>query len=256
MDAILADGWVQQIEWFPSIDFTNAAARRRLAHSAGSHPLSLPALWVADRQTAGRGRLQRTWWSPEGCLMLTLAIGEQSLPRQAQDWNQLALVSGLAVANAVASFLEPHEVQLKWPNDVYVGGKKIAGILIESDARVWLVGIGLNVHLDWSQAPEEVRRRATCVTSASGRQTSRQVVLVELLQQLHQVISGWAQGKLDWHAAWHQRCLLTGRVIHAYLREEQQIVGVCEGIDLQGRLIVRHESGVVHLTAGEIRAWQ
>ncbi len=255
IDAILDHGWIRDVQWYAEIDSTNLAARRALFKSTLDHS-TLPLLFVADRQTSGRGRYQRQWWSPEGCLMLTLAVSSHSLLNRPEEWSQLALVSGLAVANAVARFANSVEVQLKWPNDVYLAGKKIAGILIESDAKVWLIGIGLNVCMDWSSAPSEIASKATCVSTACGRRVNSKVVLVELMEELQRSLEGWRSGNLDWQTAWRERCLLTGRVIHVQGAEAKGIAGVCEGIDSQGRLIVRDEHRVHFLTAGEVLAFR
>lgn len=250
VEAILSSGWIQRVSWFEEIDSTNAEARR-------SGPgTGLPALYVADRQTAGRGRLQRSWWSPEGCLMFTLAIGEESLPLVASQWGQLALVSGLAVANTLARFVAAHAIQLKWPNDVYIRQRKIAGILIEATPKVWLIGIGLNVAMQWEQAPEEVASRATCMLRASGSAPERTLVLVELLEELQQWLTAWRTGDPTWRQAWRDRCLLTGRIARIRLTEREVITGKCEGIDDQGRLIVRDEQSVHFLPAGEVIEWQ
>ncbi len=254
IDAILAAGWIRDVQWFSEIDSTNSAARRVTGNHEGNSAL-LPTLFVADRQTTGRGRSQRVWWSPEGCLMLTLALSGQTLPSRPEEWSQLALLSGMAVANTVAQFVEPNSVQLKWPNDVYVLEKKIAGVLIESDTKVWLVGIGLNVNMNWSAAPKEIARQATCMRSASGCGVEVPVVLVELMEELHRTLEGWRRGEFAWQAEWQQRCLLTGRVVHIRISDNREIIGRCEGIDACGRLIVRDEHGVHQLTAGEVLAW-
>ncbi len=254
IDAILAGGWIREVQWYPEVDSTNLAARRAV-NSTGLQYSPLPKLFVADRQTAGRGRLQRQWWSPEGCLMLTLAVSDQSLLGRPEEWSQLALISGLAVANTVAQFVDSQEVQLKWPNDVFVSGKKIAGILIESDAKVWLIGIGLNVCMNWNAAPVEVASKATCISTACARSIDATVVLVELMEELQRTLEGWRSGDLDWQSAWRQRCLLTGRVVHVRVSEHREIVGVCEGIDAQGRLILRDENDVQLLSTGEVLAY-
>jgi BirA family biotin operon repressor/biotin-[acetyl-CoA-carboxylase] ligase len=255
IDTILEFGWVRRIEWYDEIDSTNSAARRALFNLAPV-TLELPALFIADQQTAGRGRLQRSWWSPLGCLMLTLALPSSALPEQPNEWSQLALISGLAVANTVGKFVEPRTVQLKWPNDVYVSEKKIAGVLIESDAKVWLIGIGLNVQVDWSMAPTEVAARATCITSVSSRAALSAVVLVELIGELQQLLNKWRAGDTRWRSQWQQHCLLTGRVIRVRTSDNQEVTGYCEGLDSTGRLIVRDVQGVQFLATGEVLSWQ
>ncbi len=263
-DEILSLGWVQHIEWFNEIDSTHNAARRLLQRTPGCR---LPCLLVARRQTAGRGRGGRLWWSPDGCLMLTLVLPCQALPQDSNLWSQLALVTGLAVARTVTASLPNHAVQLKWPNDVYARGKKLAGILIESATRnsasggppplaCWLVGIGLNVNVDWSDSPQEVASKATCLSSLAARQIESHVVLVELLEELERVLQGWRLGDACWLSQWRDRCMLSGKVVHVKHSPERELIGVCEGLDASGRLIVRNEQGVQFLSTGEVLAWQ
>lgn len=264
LDELLSRDWVQHAQWFDEIDSTNDAARRSLLE-VPTPPL--PSLFVAHRQTAGRGRGGHPWWSPDGCLMLTLALPSSTLPTDPSLWSQLALVSGLAVARTAAHSLPEETIQLKWPNDVFAGGKKLAGILIESAplvrqslragrAAAWLIGIGLNVDIDWNAAPEEVARRATCLSSQAGRSLGLPVVLVELMDELQRELTNWSSGQADWLAQWRERCLLTGKILHVRQGPEREAVGVCEGVDASGRLIIRDEQGVQFLTSGEVLDWQ
>lgn len=265
LDEILSRGWVQHAQWFDEIDSTNDAARRSLQ---GSPSPALPSLFVAHRQTAGRGRGGHPWWSPDGCLMLTLVLPSSTLPADPSLWCQLALVSGLAVARTAAQSLPEEAIRLKWPNDVYVNGRKLAGILIESAAvtqpqqpplertAAWLIGIGMNVNIDWQAAPVDVARRATCLSSQTGRSLGLPVVLVELIDELQRELTSWLRGDNQWLAQWRERCLLTGKILHVRLGHDRQAVGVCEGVDGSGRLIIRDEQGVQSLTSGEVLAWQ
>jgi BirA family biotin operon repressor/biotin-[acetyl-CoA-carboxylase] ligase len=280
VDELLGRGWLQRVSWLETIDSTNSQARR-LIELGG---LALPALFVADRQTAGRGRSDHVWWSPEGCLMLTLVLPSELLPDNPNDWSQLALVCGVAVADAVEALAQtssaqscsvqaspqqsPSLCQLKWPNDLYVRGRKMAGILIES-ARLegkspgWLVGIGLNVNIDWGVAPPELAPRATCLTRETQRTQLPEVVLLELLEQLQRWLVGWRTSQLHWLDGWRDRCLLTGKVVqvrvgHARVGSDSSTtsVGRCAGLDHQGRLLVQSEHGMQALSVGEVIHWQ
>jgi BirA family biotin operon repressor/biotin-[acetyl-CoA-carboxylase] ligase len=258
---ILSNGWIKSARWEEEVDSTNDVAKRYL-HSLP--PSGLPALFVADQQIAGRGRSRHTWWSPHGCLMFTLAVEGDCLPTAPAEWGQLALVCGVATAEAVGQFVADERVQLKWPNDVYVDGRKLAGILIESIASpvrqkislpYWLIGIGLNVALPWAQAPQEIANRAICLSSAGAASLDPGIVLVELVSQLHHWLSGWQQSTLRWSDRWHERCLLSGRVVRVRIDSERQIVGRCQGVDSGGRLLVRDETAVHLLSVGEILSW-
>ena len=123
-------------------------------------------------------------------------------------------------------------------------------------AACWLVGIGLNVNVDWSDAPREVASKATCLSSLASRPLDVHVVLVELLDELERELQSWRLGDTSWLNQWRDRCLLTGKVIHVRQPPEQELIGVCEGLDASGRIIVRNEQGVQFLYAGEVLAWQ
>lgn len=255
IDEITRAGWIREVQWCDVVDSTNNVAR----HAAN---VETPTLIVANRQTAGRGRNARSWWSPNGCLMMTLVIDQTHLPEAVTQWSQLALVCGIAVANAASRFVN-EVVQLKWPNDVYLRGRKLGGILIESAmgpgphaGTRWLVGIGLNVDMDWTTAPPALAHSATCLSAVSGNKISREVVLVELARELAGCIESWQQQKMPWPALWAERCMLSGRVVHLRSGPDQEFVGLCEGIDANGRLIVRNESSVQFFAAGEVLAWQ
>lgn len=253
-DEILSRGWVKHIQWFSEIDSTHSAARNSLRQTPEA---TLPSLFVAQRQTAGRGRGGHQWWSPDGCLMLTLALPGHALPIDSNLWSQLALVCGHAVARTAAACLPNEAVQLKWPNDVYARGKKMAGILIESAPQAsWLVGIGLNVAVNWSDAPQEVAVKATCLSSLAGRPLDLHVVLVELLDELERELLSWREGDSSWLTQWRERCLLTGKTVLVRQPPERELVGVCEGLDAAGRLIVRNVQSVQFLSTGEVLAWQ
>ncbi|MCA9133795.1 MAG: biotin--[acetyl-CoA-carboxylase] ligase [Planctomycetales bacterium] len=260
IDELLSAGWIQAVEWFSEIDSTSSAARRALP-GLGQR---LPALFVAERQTAGRGRNARAWWSPRGCLMLTLAIDGRTLPDNPSEWKQLALVSGNAVAQAAERLVPQQTVQLKWPNDVYIHGRKVAGILIESAPGVtsdaathphWLLGLGLNVNMAWSDAPRDVADKATCLSRCGGQEVDLGVALVEVAHCLQSELLRWREGSAQWLSEWRERCLLNGRQVEVRQTAERHIRGWCEGVDASGQLIVRTEQGTQLLSAGEVLAW-
>lgn len=259
IDAVLSDGWVQSVEWQAEVDSTNLVAKRAITDGC-----VLPALFVADAQTAGRGRSANRWWSPAGCLMLTLAVDDSLAPEEASQRPLLALLCGLAAGDTIRQWFPDEKgltprVQLKWPNDVYLDGSKVCGILIESQvlpsgSLVWLIGIGVNVDMDWTQAPEEVQQKATCMTRSLGHTVVREAVLVQLVESICEWIDRWRE-VYDWTPRWNERCLLSGKVVRAR-SPASQIVGRCEGVDSLGRLLVRDDQQLHQITAAEILDWQ
>ncbi|HBE67690.1 MAG TPA: biotin--[acetyl-CoA-carboxylase] ligase, partial [Planctomycetaceae bacterium] len=242
LEALLSSGWLQAAYWSPEVDSTNSWARRDL------NQVALPALFVADRQTAGRGRSQNQWWSPAGCLMLTLVVPASEAPLSPEQQPLLALQVGIAVAETVEHIVEPNlrgglaHVQLKWPNDVYCAGKKLSGVLIETARKssgdgAWLVGIGVNLNVDFALAPSDVRAKATSLLEQTGAEIDQPSALVELIENLQSQIESW-RDDLPWLDRWSDRCMLAGKVVH--LRTPSgEIVGRCEGVDSTGKLLVR-----------------
>lgn len=259
MDELARTSWIRSIDWQVEVDSTNLVAKR-----AVDQGITVPALFVADSQTAGRGRSSNQWWSPAGCLMLTFVIDESLAPEDPATRPLLALLCGIAVGDTLRQWFPDEKglvprIQLKWPNDVYLDGAKVCGILIESQVTpagqtAWLIGIGVNVDMDWSAAPQEVQRKATCMTRSLGQPVFREAVLVELAESIRQWVDRW-RTTYDWSSEWHDRCLLTGKVVRAR-GPKSQIVGRCEGVDYLGRLLIRDDEQLHSITAAEILDWQ
>ena len=165
--------------------------------STASTQLLLPpeapegALVAADEQTAGRGRLGRRWLAPAGTsllcsLQLRPAIASERLP-------ELTGVAANACAEAVAALtgLEP---ELKFPNDVLVGGRKLAGVLAEAREKRVVLGIGVNVNVTAEELPQEVDRPATSLLVETGCELDRADLLAELLERLERRYDTWLSG--------------------------------------------------------------
>jgi BirA family transcriptional regulator, biotin operon repressor / biotin---[acetyl-CoA-carboxylase] ligase len=227
-------------------DSTNARARE-LAGGGAPHG----TIVTAGEQTAGRGRQGRTWSAPAGrallcsivirdpVALLPLAAGV-AVAEVAETAVAGAGVAGAAVAGAEAAGTE---AQLKWPNDVLVGGRKVAGILVEGRPQEgWaVVGIGLNVALVPEDFPADFRERAGTL----GRSPADIApTLSELLRRFEEWISVDAASLVQ---AVRQRDALLGLEVRWAGGR-----GVGAGIDAGGRLLVETESGTVALDAGEV----
>ena len=220
-------------------DSTNLRARA-LALAGAPHG----TLVTASEQTAGRGRQGRAWVAPAG-QALTVSIVLRGLRHPA--------LLPLAVAVAVAETVGP-DARIKWPNDVVFAGedgtlRKVAGILCEGrPAEGWAVaGIGLNVALDLADVPEDVAARAATM----GRTPADlEPVLAELLGHLTAALD---RAPADLLRAWSARDVLAGAEI-AWERPGGGAAGAgtADGVDAQGRLLVRTAAGVEALDAGEV----
>lgn len=146
------------------------------------------AVAVTEEQTEGRGRLGRHWVAPHGTSILCSVLLEP--PIETARLPELTLVAGEACAEAIAAVtgLEP---ELKLPNDILLGGAKAAGILAEAREGRVVLGIGINVNLGRDELPTEVDHPATSLLVASGRETDRAELLVELLAVLERRYDDW-----------------------------------------------------------------
>jgi BirA family biotin operon repressor/biotin-[acetyl-CoA-carboxylase] ligase len=208
------------------------------------------AVVFAEEQTAGRGRFNRVWVSPPG-LNLSFSVlfrpDKQKLP-------YINMAAALAVCDA-ASELTGLTTTIKWPNDVRIDGKKLSGILVETDVvgneiDHAVVGIGVNVNLDAGQYPE-IASIATSLMSASGRRFDRSVALRLVLEHLdryyERVRSG---GSLT--TEWASKLDTLGKVVKVRWRE-QVLEGTAETVDDQGNLVLRKSDGTtVNVVAGEV----
>ncbi|MGN6135742.1 MAG: biotin--[acetyl-CoA-carboxylase] ligase [Aureliella sp.] len=251
-------GWLRDIQWFDETDSTNTQARQRLASGWNG----CPGLLVADRQTAGRGRTTRQWWSPEGCLMFSLVIGQEHVPSDSALWPQLSLVAGVAAATAAEAEVPGIAVKLKWPNDLFVDDRKLAGILVEAvprslDGRMaFVIGIGLNVAVDWSGAEPELRRRACSLSQFADRELAIESVLLRMIEHLEVWISSWRSGDQAWWEQWCARSLLTGCTVELRLANAEQLIGVCQGIEPSGRLLVQARGQCHRIQSADVVGWQ
>lgn len=215
------------------------AARARAGEPAG-------LVVVADRQTAGRGRLARPWEDRAGGSLLVSCLVDTS--PQPPDLTPLA--AGLAVADAVRAAGSAPE--LKWPNDVLVAGRKCAGILVEAVRRgdeVRLV-IGVGVNVDWAGASPPAG--GTTLAEATGRPVDRWQVLADLLAALHRRLGELerepGQVPRDYAAA----CTTLGRRVRVTLPASEVVVGEATRLDQQGALVVAVEGAEVTVRAGDV----
>jgi len=207
---------------------------------------------VAERQTAGRGRQGRTWTAPPG-RALTLSV---LVRNEAARMELLPLAVALAVCDACEQTAAV-ECMVKWPNDVWIDGRKVAGILIEARPQDgWaIIGIGLNVDTATEDFPAQLRDTATSLRIATGAAVDRNLGLKEL-----------CQGLSDWLAALREpdrvidafraRDALNGQRI-SWTQGGERMSGQARGIDDTGALVVFTDAGTeVHLDAGEVHLQQ
>jgi BirA family biotin operon repressor/biotin-[acetyl-CoA-carboxylase] ligase len=222
------------------LDSTNEEARR-LAVAGESGPLWI----VAREQTAGRGRRGRAWVSERGNLFATL------LTRVAQPIAaQFAFAAGLAAAGAVGAYSSRADVSLKWPNDVLLQNRKVAGVLLESLSQDTLaIGVGINLahHPDGTEFP------AISIAALAGTAPNPDDAMLHLATHLAAWYEVWQMnGFVPVRAAWLERAAGLHKPVKARL-EGREMEGVFEDLDQDGALLLRDPTGtLIRVTAGEV----
>jgi BirA family transcriptional regulator, biotin operon repressor / biotin---[acetyl-CoA-carboxylase] ligase len=213
-------------------------------------------LVVAERQTAGRGRLGRSYISPPGAIWSTLLLRGPLAPRVAPF---VSLAAGVAVARAIDA-VTGLRTTLKWPNDVQVNGRKVAGILIEAMTEEQaihelLLGTGINVNFAPSEFPAEVREIATTLAAECGRPVDRRALLQRYLVELEPLWDALLAGDgAPALSAWRGHSNILGQRVRAELWGTP-VEGLATGLDEDGALLVQPDGGeVVRVTVGDVQA--
>lgn len=208
------------------------------------------AVLLTTHQTAGRGRLDRTWSTPAGSA-LALSVLLRDLP-DAESLGWIPLAAGLAMADAVAAQLPGHDVGVKWPNDVLVDGRKICGILAEGASGAVVVGAGVNT----AMTPEQLPVPTATSFAALGATADLDLLAADFVRGLSSALSDLrAAGDADasgLRAAVEARCLSLGRVVDVSMPDGTTLHGTAVGLESDGRLIVEAGGGRHPVAAGDV----
>ena len=209
----------------------------------------------AESQTKGRGRLGRKWISPaRKGLWFSILLRPNLRP---QETTQLTVASATALRRAIVSQtrLQP---EIKWPNDILVNGKKVAGILTEMSAELDRVrhvipGIGIDVNQDAGEFPAELRKIATSLKIEAGESFSRPALAVAILEELDEEYARVCAGKFSGIASeWVEHCGTIGRDVTVRIGD-RVIQGRAESLDDDGALVLRTEHGrLQRITGGDV----
>ncbi|MGH7256040.1 MAG: biotin--[acetyl-CoA-carboxylase] ligase [Nitrospirales bacterium] len=226
---------------------------------------------VAERQTAGRGRLGRMWFSPARVnLHCSVVWRHIPTPSRLPSWLSWApLASAVAAAHAIQR-VDTLPVGLKWPNDLLVGHRKLGGILCESGGSAHagsgggmflIIGIGVNVNVPSEQFPEDLRSLATSLLAETGRRQDRARLLGALLEELerwHTTL--FTDGHRDVALEYRTLCRTLGQRVRIALAGQGDVEGLAEAVDEDGALVVRPQTpgtspsdgGSIRIRAGDI----
>lgn len=243
----LAAAIASRMNYLPEAGSTNAELRSRVTDVDEWRHLSVV---VTDNQTAGRGRLDRTWVAPAGtALAISVLLRELPAP-DVRGW--IPLAAGVAMGDAVAAQLPDHEVAVKWPNDVLVDGRKICGILAEAAADAVIVGTGVNTAMPASVLPVPTATSFAVL----GIEADADRLIADYLRALDGLLRALAASgdavSSGLHAAVTARCSTLGLAVRVSLPGERMLEGVARALDADGRLLV-DENGIAHpVSAGDV----
>jgi len=248
--------FVRELLILDELESTNTFARARAVDPGRRAPF---AVW-ARRQTRGRGQRANAWWSDEGSLTFTLVLDPADHGLRRDQEPRLALATAVALVAAVADLgLADPGLGVRWPNDVEVGGKKVAGILTErvelddGGARL-LVGVGVNVATRLDLAPPEIAAMATSLGALQPRPLTVEYLptfLAALLARFPATLRRLADDDPTLAAEWARLDLLRGLPVRA-AAGPRNLAGTGKGIDPEGALLLDDGREVHRLFAGRI----
>jgi BirA family biotin operon repressor/biotin-[acetyl-CoA-carboxylase] ligase len=244
----LTTRWLgRSLHYFAELDSTNTTVREMGAGGAADGTVV-----IADAQRKGRGRLGRKWESPPATNLYLSALLRCDLP--VDRLAQISLLAGVAAAETVREWCA---AEIKWPNDVLAGGRKVAGILAEMDGsggqRVVILGIGVNLNTTLEDFPPELRDKAGSLRMATGGEIDRARFAARLLNNLEVRYEQWRRdGFAPIAAVWRDLAPMIGRFIR--VQEPGAVVeGTVVDIDDDGALRLRLVDGSSHrVVAGDV----
>jgi len=234
----------QKIICYPSLTSTNDVAKLKAREGAPEGSVVL-----AEEQTAGRGRIKRAWLSPRGSVALSIVLRPGS-----DELSSLIMVASLATVHCIEK-VSGLKAQIKWPNDVLIGDKKVCGILIESDVKgntvdYAVIGIGINVNIKLSSFPE-ITPTATSLSHELGRDVSRLDIIRCLLVETERLYLALPSGE-SVYQEWRDRLVTLGKKVQVS-SGEATYQGIAESVASDGSLLLRQPDGsLTKIVAGDV----
>jgi BirA family biotin operon repressor/biotin-[acetyl-CoA-carboxylase] ligase len=233
---------------------TESASTNQVAADRARGGAADGLLVVADHQTAGRGRLDRTWETPAGVAVTFSLLLRPTVPAAAWPW--IPLLTGHTVSKALAAF--GYDTRVKWPNDVLIDGLKVAGILVErietEAGPAAIVGVGINVLTEQHELPVPT---ATSLLVAHGDYTpTREGVLMAVVAGLREGFDAWQAGGSEaaqrLATSYVAHCATVGQDVRVDLPGGTTLHGHAVDVDPDGRLVVETADGVEKVGAGDV----
>ncbi len=246
---LMRETFVAAVECHPVLGSTNDRAKQCAAEGTAA----LPMLITADAQTAGRGRGANRWWTGRGSLALSLLLDGRTLRTALAHGPLVSLAAAVAVSDVVSARAAGQSAGIHWPNDVFIAGRKIAGILVEVLAGgACVVGIGLNLNNALGDGPLELRSTAVSLADLTGHTHDPTQVLVALLQRIRRLLEFLPSEPAHISRLANAVCLQRGEVLNVD-SGGRLVRGVCRGIAPDGALLLDTPTGEERIVSGVLR---
>jgi BirA family transcriptional regulator, biotin operon repressor / biotin---[acetyl-CoA-carboxylase] ligase len=239
----------RRIEYHEEVESTNTEALHLAQQGADEGTVV-----IAEAQSAGRGRLDRSWESPPAMNLYLSVVLRPDIP--AASASLIPLMVGVAVADVISQYGQ-QPVRLKWPNDILIGGKKICGILTEMRTRTdrvafIIAGIGVNLNMQKLHFPRELRETATSLRIETAMDIDR----LDFAVRLFETLGNWYRvflnrGEAAIREKWLQYADIVGKRVEVVFKETVQH-GTVAGLDENGALLLEGEAGVQQVLAGDV----
>lgn len=207
---------------------------------------------VSEAQSTGKGRLERSFFCPTGGLWFSVILRPDFLPQEAP---KCTLMAAVAVARAMRDI--GLDAGIKWPNDIYCQGRKLTGILTEMSAEMdrinyLVVGIGINANIPLESFPEDIKDKAGSISGILGHDIDRVVFLQKILTYMENLYVDVLKNGFDWALdQWREYSITLGQLIDV-VGVQEKFAGVAEDIDEDGALLVRTDTGLRRVLAGDV----
>lgn len=239
----------QEIHHFTEVTSTNEVAKK-LAAEGGNEGTVV----ISETQTLGRGRLGREWASPKGGIWFSIILRPEADPK---DASKLTFVAAVTVARVIREMFNL-EAEIKWPNDVLIGGKKVCGILTETSTKgdvadFVVLGVGINANVSLDSFPESLRNSLTTLKEELMEEIGREEFLHALLEELERYYKMFLRKKFDLILEeWRNLAGFLGRYVEV-LSFDEKIKGWAVDVDQNGALIIKLRNGTVNkIMSGDV----
>ncbi|HBY56514.1 MAG TPA: biotin--[acetyl-CoA-carboxylase] ligase [Candidatus Atribacteria bacterium] len=242
----------KKIFYFPELESTNIIAKEKVLHR--SEVIDEGTIIITEKQSAGKGRLGRKWFSPAGGIWLSIILFPQLPPSYIP---RITLMTAVAIVKAI-KIRTQIKSQIKWPNDILIQGEKVCGILTEMSAELdiinWIVvGVGINVNIDNQEFPEDIREKTTSLKEVLDREVPRVRLVQVFLQEFERYYEKLKRKEFpSILEEWKLYSCTIGREIRINIGE-RIISGKAVDISEEGALILKKENGeLIEIISGTI----